>query len=119
MCRTRFNEGGARAVADYGRRGGWTVRTPKLVERLVELFEKGLGPRPAYAAVAKHASYGTVHAIYREWKVRKPAVSPATIAPYVPGTRCGGLHLPSERAGERPTALPGHERRERLARATQ
>jgi len=79
--RTRFNEGGARAVADYGRRGGWTVRTPKLVERLVELFEKGLGPRPAHAAVAKYASYGTVHAIYREWKSGKPAATPTVAAP--------------------------------------
>src|SRR6185369_7147967 len=25
---TRLKRGGARAVADYGRRGGWTVRTP-------------------------------------------------------------------------------------------
>ncbi len=39
---TRKKRGGVRAVADYGRRGGWTVRTPKLLERLKELFEKGL-----------------------------------------------------------------------------
>src|SRR6266545_1808473 len=70
---TRFNEGGARAVADYGRRGGWTVRSPKLVQRLADLFEKGLGPRAAHAAVAKHASYGTIQAVYREWKASRSA----------------------------------------------
>jgi len=69
----RFNEGGARAVADYGRRGGWTVRSPKLVQRLAELFEKGLGPRAVHAAVAKYASYGTVHAVYREWRESRSA----------------------------------------------
>ncbi len=71
---TRFNRGGARAVADYGRRGGWTVRTPRLVERLTELFEKGVGPRAAHRAVAKHASYGTVHAIHREWSAGRAGV---------------------------------------------
>jgi hypothetical protein len=44
---TRLKRGGARAVADYGRRGGWTVRTPELIERLKDLFEKGLGRRTA------------------------------------------------------------------------
>ena len=64
---TRFKRGGFRAVADYGRRGGHTVRTPKLEERLAELFEKGFGPRAAHRAVAKKASYGTVNAIQQEW----------------------------------------------------
>jgi hypothetical protein len=64
---TRGNRGGLRAVADYGRRGGWTVRTPKLEQRLNELFEKGLGPRAAHRAVAKKASYGTVHAVHQAW----------------------------------------------------
>src|SRR5690242_9874643 len=70
---TRLNGGGARAVADYGRRGGWTVRTPKLVRRLRDLFEKGLGPRAAHDAVAKLASYGTVYAVYREWRADRTA----------------------------------------------
>ncbi|HET9594935.1 MAG TPA: hypothetical protein VFP65_05095, partial [Anaeromyxobacteraceae bacterium] len=70
---TRLKRGGARAVADYGRRGGWTVRTPKLVERLRELFEKGLGPRAAHAAFAKQASYGTVYKVYREWSADRTA----------------------------------------------
>ncbi len=72
---TRFNHGGLRAVADYGRRGGWTVRTPKLTERLVELFGKGLGPRAAHRAVAKRASYGTVCAVHREWSAGHAADS--------------------------------------------
>jgi hypothetical protein len=70
---TRLKRGGARAVADYGRRGGWTVRTPKLLERLKSLFEKGLGPRAAHAAVAKLASYGTVYEAYREWRAGRAA----------------------------------------------
>jgi len=74
---TRKKRGGARAVADYGRRGGWTVRTPKLHQRLWELFEKGLGPRAAHAAVAKQASYGTVYKVYREWSAGR-ATPPAT-----------------------------------------
>jgi len=102
--RTRFNEGGARAVADYGRRGGWTVRTPRLVERLAELFEKGLGPRPAHAAVAKHASYGTVHAIYREWKAGKLAAAPGIIAlPQEPAQAALSFEASSE-AEEQPAA---------------
>ncbi|HET8542304.1 MAG TPA: hypothetical protein VFL83_20685 [Anaeromyxobacter sp.] len=80
--KTRFNEGGARAVADHGRRGGWTVRTPRLVERLA-LFGKGLRPRAAHAAVAKQASYRTVHAVYREWKESRSAPVLA-VAPETP-----------------------------------
>ncbi|HEX5851859.1 MAG TPA: hypothetical protein VFY36_02085 [Solirubrobacteraceae bacterium] len=72
---TRFKLGGFRAVADYGRRGGHTVRTPKLQERLAELFEKGLGPRAAHRAVAKKASYGTVYAIHQEWLAARAATS--------------------------------------------
>jgi hypothetical protein len=64
---TRFNSGGFREVADYGRRGGRTVRTPRLERRLVELFERGVGPRAAHRDVAKKASYGTVYAIHRSW----------------------------------------------------
>ena len=64
---TRFKRGGARAVADYGRRGGWTVRTAKLEQRLTELFAQGLGPRAAQRVVAEKASYGTVHAMHRQW----------------------------------------------------
>jgi hypothetical protein len=74
---TRLKRGGARAVADYGRRGGWTVRTPKLAQRLTDLFEKGLGPRAAHAAVAKQASYGTVYKVYREWSAGRPAPAEA------------------------------------------
>ncbi len=77
---TRKKRGGARAVADYGRRGGWTVRTPKLLKRLTELFEKGLGPRAAHGAVAKQASYGTVYKAYREWSVGRTASSTPSAA---------------------------------------
>lgn len=79
---TRKKRGGARAVADYGRRGGWTVRTPKFLARLTELFEKGLGPRAAHGAVAKQASYGTVYKAYREWSAGRsaPATPPAAAA---------------------------------------
>jgi hypothetical protein len=70
---TRFNRGGARAVANYGRRGGWTVRTPELEQRLVGLFEQGFGLRAAHRAVAKKASYGTVHAMHRQWVASRPA----------------------------------------------
>jgi len=76
---TRFKRGGARAVADYGRRSGWTVRTPKLVQRLTELFERGLGPRAAHRAVAKHAGYGTVYAVHREWSAGR--ITSAVAAP--------------------------------------
>jgi transposase len=68
---TRFNGGGFQAVADYGRHGGRSVRTPQLERRLAELFEKGLGPRAAHAAAAKKASYGTVFAIHKEWRARR------------------------------------------------
>lgn len=81
---TRFHEGGVRAVADYGRRGGWTVRTPKLLDRLTELFEHGVGPRAAYEAVAKYAGYGTVYSIYAEWRAKQESAArtlPDTSAP--------------------------------------
>ena len=82
---TRANRGGARAVADYGRRGGWTVRTPKLEQRVTELFEKGLGPRVAHAAVAKQASYGTIHKMHREWMARRTAsAAPESTVPVQP-----------------------------------
>ncbi len=70
---TRFNSGGFREVADYGRRGGRTVRTPKLERRLAELFERGVGPRAAHRDVAKKASYGTVYAIHQEWLASQAA----------------------------------------------
>jgi hypothetical protein len=76
---TRKKRGGVRAVANYGRRGGWTVRTPKLLQRLHELFEKGLGPRAAHAAVAKQASYGTVYKAHRDWSAAR--VAPSAVAP--------------------------------------
>ena len=76
---TRFKRGGARAVADYGRRGGWTVRTAKLQQRLAELFAEGLGPRAAQRVVAEKASYGTVHAMHRQWSAGRalPVEAPA------------------------------------------
>jgi hypothetical protein len=77
---TRFKHGGFREVADQGRRGGWTVRTPKLERRLVELFERGVGPRAAHRDVAKKASYGTVYAIYQEWHSSQ-AAKPAETSP--------------------------------------
>jgi hypothetical protein len=70
---TRFNRGGLRAVAEYGRHGGRTVRTRKLLERLEGLFEKGVGPRPAHRAVANKVGYGTVYTIHQEWLRRRVA----------------------------------------------
>jgi transposase len=81
---TRFNEGGLRAVADYGRRGGWTVRTPKLMERLEELFGKGFGPRAAHRAVARKASYGTVYAVHQQWLRRRIAGDGQVAQPTAP-----------------------------------
>lgn len=102
---TRKKRGGARAVADYGRRGGWTVRTPKLLARLTELFEKGLGPRAAHGAVAKQASYGTVYKAYREWSAGRsaPAMSPAGPAPAQPSL---ALVPPSDAADKVDEAAP-------------
>ena len=85
---TRFNQGGLRAVADYGRHGGKRVRTPKLVARLEQPFEQGLGPHPAHQAVAKKASYGTVWSIHDEWQRKQhvkrlqeePAASQASLS---------------------------------------
>ena len=79
---TRFKRGGARAVADYGRRGGWTVRTEKLELRLTELFAQGLGPRAAHRVVAEKASYGTVHAMHRQWSAGRAV--PVVEAPAPP-----------------------------------
>jgi hypothetical protein len=78
---TRYKRGGARAVADYGRRGGWTVRTAKLEQRLAELFTQGLGPRAAHRVVAEKASYGTVHAIHRQWSAGRAAPVEAPASP--------------------------------------
>jgi transposase-like protein len=75
---TRFNEGGLRSVADYGRTGGFTVVTPKLEARLMALFEQGAGPRAAQRAVAKLASYGTVHGVYQRWKAGRAAQAAVT-----------------------------------------
>jgi len=65
---SRRNEGGMRAVADYGRTGGKTVATPKLTARLEALFEGGAGAHAAHRAVKQKVSYGTVHAVYQRWK---------------------------------------------------
>jgi hypothetical protein len=81
---TRFNQGGLRAVADYGRHGGKTVRTPKLLARLHELFEQGLGPHQAHPAVARKASYGTVYAIHQEWLLKRHARQLAAVEPASP-----------------------------------
>ena len=72
---TRFKCGGYRAVADYGRPSGRTVRTPKLQERLSKLFEQGMGPRQAHRAVAKLASYGTVQSMHAQWLADRAARS--------------------------------------------
>jgi hypothetical protein len=72
---TRFARGGYRAVADCGQRGGHTVRTPKLRERLWPLFEQGMGPRRSHRAVAKLASYGSVQSMYAEWIAERVAQS--------------------------------------------
>jgi hypothetical protein len=70
---TRFKKGGIRAVADYGRVGGRSVVTAKLAARLAGLFEEGAGPRAAHRAVAKQASYGTVHGLYAQWLADRAA----------------------------------------------
>jgi hypothetical protein len=76
---SRRNEGGMRAVADYGRTGGKTVITPKLEARLAELFERGAGPRAAHRAVAKLASYGVVHKVYQRWTEARTATPVLTL----------------------------------------
>jgi len=81
---TRRRRGGARAVADYGRRGGRVVRTAKLVERLGELFDRGLGPKAAHAVVAKQASYGTVQKVFQEWAAARVAASSPPTDPEQP-----------------------------------
>jgi len=78
----RANRGAT--VADSGRRGGWTLRMAVLERRVTELFEKGLVPRAAQAAVAKHASYGMAQDMYREWMERRPAAAAAESAPPSP-----------------------------------
>jgi hypothetical protein len=70
---TRFTRGGLQAVADYGRHGGKTARTPRLLPRLHELFEKGLGPTAAHEAVGKKPGYGTVYDIHQQWQKRRLA----------------------------------------------
>jgi transposase len=114
---TRFNRGGLRAVAEYGRHGGRTVRTRKLIERLEELFEKGVGPRPAHRAVASKAGYGTVYAIHQEWLRRRLAKglideTRATTQPAL--TLVGASETPAEATAiapveDRPVQEPQHE----------
>ncbi len=105
---TRRTRGGARAVADYGRRGGWTVRTPKLLQRLTELFEKGLGPRAAHAAVAKQASYGTVYKVYRGWSAGRTASAtpPDAAAPAQPSLALVVVSDTAEASEPAPTTPP-------------
>lgn len=50
---TRKMRGGARAVAAYGWRGGWTVRTPELLTRLTDCSRKGSVPARRTARSAK------------------------------------------------------------------
>ena len=104
---TRHKRGGFRAVADTGH--VWTVRTPKLEQRLAELFEQGYGPRRAHRVVAKLASYGTVQSLHARWLADRaerraneaapvaqpglsllvPAGSPAEAAPGEPAVTTG------------------------------
>ena len=58
---TRFNRGGLQAVADYGRHGGKTVRTPKLVAGSTSCSSRGWA---------------------RTWPIRRWPGRPATV-------RCG------------------------------
>ena len=122
---TRFNEGGLRAVADYGRHGGRRVRTPALVKRLRELFEKGLGPRAAHQAVAKKASYGTVYAIHQEWQRERLAKGMIAAAAHQPANQptlafIGGeeemARLPRSRRGHPPWRRRSKRWRHRAAR---
>jgi hypothetical protein len=103
---TRFKRGGARAVADYGRRGGWRVRTAKLEQRLAELFVQGLGPRAAHRVVAEKASYGTVHAMHRQWRAGRAAPVEAPAQPQQLLT-LGASEATLDQGGEREaTATP-------------
>lgn len=72
---TRFHRGGLKAVADTGHRGGYSVRTPKLRQRLEALFEQGYGPRAAHREVAKRASYGTVQSLHKQWRAGRAAAA--------------------------------------------
>jgi len=74
---TRFKRGGLKAVADTGHRGGYSVRTPKLQQRLEALFEQGCGPRAAHREVAKRASYGTVQSLHKQWQADRRASAAA------------------------------------------
>lgn len=80
---TRFKKGGFRAVADYGRGGGRSVVTAKLAARLASLFEGGAGPRAAHRAVAKQASYGTVHGLYAQWLAKRTTTDETPEAPQI------------------------------------
>lgn len=109
---SRRKEGGLRAVADYGRTGGMTVITPKLEARLAALFEQGAGPRAAHRAVAKAASYGVVHKLYRRWQETRAAppvlalVEPQQELPLEPASAAATPPTVPEAAPPAPTAEP-------------
>jgi len=110
---SRRKDGGLRAVADYGRTGGMTVITPKLEARLGALFEQGAGPRAAHRAVAKQASYGVVHKLYRRWNETRTAppelalVEPQQALPLEAASAAAPTEpasaLPAEASGREPT----------------
>ncbi len=98
----RRKRGLFRAVADYGQKGGRTVRTAKLQKRITELFEQGHGPRGVHRVVAKLVSYGTVHSMYAEWLAGRAVRGEVPPAPQqeMPPTRwrCRCSIAPTSRA---------------------
>jgi hypothetical protein len=77
----RFYDGGLRAVANAGHRGGPRKRTPQLDRRVFGLFEQGLGVRAAHRVVARRVSYGTVQTLHQEWLAqRSQELDPAQLS---------------------------------------
>ena len=106
---SRRNEGGLRAVADYGRTGGKTVVTPKLTARLAALFDEGAGPHAAHRAVKQKVSYGTVHGVYQRWKESRagpPALALVEPQQVLPLGVLGEATAPQAEPAAAPTVVP-------------
>ena len=106
---SRRNEGGLRAVADYGRTGGKTVVTPKLTARLAALFDEGAGPPAAHRAVKQKVSYGTVHGVYQRWKESRagpPALALVEPQQVLPLGVLGEATAPQAEPAAAPTVVP-------------
>jgi len=64
-------EQGLLAVASIRGRGAPSKRSPRLCQRLQDLFKAGVSIQEAYRRVRKHVSYGTVWNLHREWKTQQ------------------------------------------------